>query len=337
MLTSMTFAPPSTCWRATSTASSYFSSLISRANFLRAGDVRPLADHEEVAVRAAASAAACRSAAATARRVVRSMRLELRALRRRSRAMCSGVVPQQPPTMFTQPRSANSPSMRGHLGGPEVVLPHLVRQAGVGMATDPAPATLAASVSKCGRISSGPSAQFMPTESIGKCAIAFQNASTSCPETNVAPPLSNVPETITGTRHAGLVEVPLDREQARLQIERVDHRFRQQNVDARLDQRRHLLRSTTRPSRRTSRRDSSASSTLRADRRLLRRRADRAGDEPRPVRRALVELVARPAAHRPRPPQLISRTSSSGSSNSSMPTGLAPNVFVSTMSAPAAR
>ena len=96
----------------------------------------------------------------------------------------------------------------------------------------------------------------MPTESIGKWAIAFQNASTSWPETNVAPPLSNVPEIITGTRTPCLVEVAFDREQARLEIERVDDRFGQQDVDAGFDERGDLLRSTNRPSRRTSRRDS---------------------------------------------------------------------------------
>ncbi len=39
----------------------------------------------------------------------------------------------------------------------------------------------------------------MPTLSNGKWLIEFQNAATLCPETNVAPPRSNVPETITGT------------------------------------------------------------------------------------------------------------------------------------------
>ena len=81
----------------------------------------------------------------------------------------------------------------------------------------------------------------MPTDSSGKCAMAFENASTSWPETNVAPPLSNVPEIITGTPLAAFFKVAGNCEQARLQIERVDDRFRQENIDARIDERGHLL------------------------------------------------------------------------------------------------
>ena len=70
---------------------------------LRAGDVRPLADHQEVAVgpqrerpRAAEPHVRCGD-------VARLCGLMPRDARRPSRAMWSGVVPQQPPTMFTQP------------------------------------------------------------------------------------------------------------------------------------------------------------------------------------------------------------------------------------------
>ena len=155
--------------------------------------------------------------------------------------MWSGVVPQQPPTMFTQPRSANSPIMRGHVGRAEVVLAHFVRQAGVGMATDPRAATLAASSRGAAASVPGPARSSCRRRAAGSARSAFQNASTSWPETNVAPPLSNVPETITGTRTAVLVEIARDREQAGLQVERVDDRFRQQDIDARFDQRRDLL------------------------------------------------------------------------------------------------
>ncbi len=48
MLTSMMLAPASTCCRATSTASSNFSSRISRANRREPGHVVPLADHDEI-------------------------------------------------------------------------------------------------------------------------------------------------------------------------------------------------------------------------------------------------------------------------------------------------
>ena len=48
--------------------------------------------------------------------------------------MCAGVVPQQPPTMFSQPLAANSPSMRAIMLGRLVVAAEVVGQAGVGIA-----------------------------------------------------------------------------------------------------------------------------------------------------------------------------------------------------------
>src|SRR5262245_24861197 len=47
-------------------------------------------------------------------------------------AMCSGVVPQQPPTMLTSPASANSASSR-HVIRALVVAAELVGQAGIGI------------------------------------------------------------------------------------------------------------------------------------------------------------------------------------------------------------
>ncbi len=58
------------------------------------------------------------------------------------------------------------------------------------------------SSSTYGRISFAPSAQLIPTESSGTCAIEFQNASTIWPE-SVRPDLSViVTETMSGTRRA---------------------------------------------------------------------------------------------------------------------------------------
>ena len=75
----------------------------------RAGDVGPLADHHEGAVgaehqRLQAAERPCRLAAAADGGAV------CFACARQSPRMWAGVVPQQPPTMFSQPLAANSPS-----------------------------------------------------------------------------------------------------------------------------------------------------------------------------------------------------------------------------------
>ena len=100
---------------------------------LAAGDVRPLADHDEVAVGPQRERAACRESRSQCGCVARLMRLGRACTRSAIAAMCAGVVPQQPPTMFSQPCSANSPSSAAICGRAEVVLPHLVGQAGVGI------------------------------------------------------------------------------------------------------------------------------------------------------------------------------------------------------------
>ena len=230
------------------------SSLISRANFLRAGDVRPLADHQEVAV--GAQRERPRAAEPQIRRDRRALvRLDAAQPRRRSRgcgrASCRSSRRRCSPSRARRTR----PACLAMAAGPRSYWPISFGRPALGWQLIQRGETCC-SVSKCGRISSGPSAQFMPTESIGKWATAFQNASTSCPETNVAPPLSNVPEIITGTRTPLLVEVARDREQARLQIERVDHRFREAECRRPLRPAPPPARSTTRPSGRTSRRDS---------------------------------------------------------------------------------
>ncbi len=52
--------------------------------------------------------------------------------------MYSGVVPQQPPTMFSQPLRANSPMRLGHVFGGVVEVAEAVGHAGVGMAVEEA-------------------------------------------------------------------------------------------------------------------------------------------------------------------------------------------------------
>jgi len=75
---------------------------------------------------------------------------------------------------------------------------------------------------------------------------------------------------------------------------------------------------------------------LRTNGGLFGRWSNRTGNEAGPGGRGVGKLVTRPASARDRG-GVMSRTTSSGNSNSSMPTGLALSVLVSTMSAPAAR
>ena len=121
MFTSMIAAPPSTCCRATVSASSNLPSRISLANFgepvtlvrspmsvngISGRSVKRLEPGvcvSSVAARAARAASRPRSASA--------MHL-----------ICSGVLPQQPPAMFSQPCSAKSrmsgPMSSGNCGKP---------------------------------------------------------------------------------------------------------------------------------------------------------------------------------------------------------------------------
>ena len=75
---------------------------------LRAGDVGPLADHDEVGLGADRPAAPCRCSWTSG--AAREPAAAARPRRpRRSPRSIPGVVPQQPPTMLSQPLRANSP------------------------------------------------------------------------------------------------------------------------------------------------------------------------------------------------------------------------------------
>ncbi len=250
----------------------------------RAGDVGPLADHREGALRAAAPAApgrcsarraAARAAGAAARRPRPS------AIAR----MCSGVVPQQPPTMFSQPLAANSPSTSGHLLGRFVVAAEFVGQARRWDGSWSARRQSADSSSTYGRISSGPSAQLMPTLNRSAWRDRDRRRPRASGPESVRPLRSViVTETITGSRTPRSLEILFDGEQAGLEVERVEDGFGQEQIDARLDQRRDLL---------VVGRDQLVEGDgpiagivhVRRERGRAIGRSDRAGDEPRPRRR----------------------------------------------------
>ena len=231
-----------------------------------------------------------------------------------------------------------------HVGGAEVELAHLVRQARVRVAADRHVRDALQLFQVGPHDTSGPSAQFMPTESIGKCEIAFQNASTDWPETNVPPPLSNVPDTITGTRTPRSSKHALKGEQTRLQVERVDDRFSQQDVDARLDHRLGLL--VVRVDHRVEHHVAVAGVLdARRDRHLL---AEVGPIDPAQNRGLIRVVCSVNSAHacfaradRGRVDLAAERRAGRGpprsNSKSSIPTGLAPNVLVSMMSDPRRR
>ena len=108
MLTSMMFAPPSTCCRATETASARLPSRTSRANFF----------DPETLVRSPIMVKVLSGRITSGSRPLRIVswrggggrRGGLPRMASAMARMWAGVVPQQPPTMFTQPLSANSPS-----------------------------------------------------------------------------------------------------------------------------------------------------------------------------------------------------------------------------------
>ncbi|SVK52953.1 Uncharacterised protein [Acinetobacter baumannii] len=110
MLMSMICAPLSTCWRATSSASLYFSSLIRRLN--RAEPVT-LVRSPTLTNRVLASMVnGSRPARRQATGISGSRRGGTPSTALAIAAICSGVVPQQPPIILRKPACAHSPTWR---------------------------------------------------------------------------------------------------------------------------------------------------------------------------------------------------------------------------------
>ena len=168
----------------------------------------------------------------------------------------------------------------GHRGWAEIVVAHFIGQAGVGMAADPVRRNLLQRFQVWPHQLGAEGADSCPPRARGNVRWRWRNASTSWPETNVAPPLSNVPGDHHGNALAALFEVSGDREEARLQIERVDDRFGEQDIDAGFDERGYLL--VIRVGHLIERDAAKAGVVdLRADGGLLRGGTNRAGNEPR--------------------------------------------------------
>ena len=116
--------------------------------------------------------------------------------------MWSGVVPQQPPTMFTRPSAANSYQAAGDVGRfVKAGVAHRVEQTGVGVAADEG-VRRGGQLLDVGRISAAPSAQFRPTDSGLAWRTLCQKAVTVWPE-GCGPGIDAVPLIMMG-RHSPL-------------------------------------------------------------------------------------------------------------------------------------
>ena len=145
MFTSTRFAPPRTWSSATLRRLGVVAGADEPGEPQRAGDVRALADHLEVAVgpdgkrleaRELREARPSGDSLESPREPFGSIRGGTPATAFAIAAMCSGVVPQQPPTMFTKPLVGNSREVAAGVGRLFVVLAKGVRQPRVRIAAD---------------------------------------------------------------------------------------------------------------------------------------------------------------------------------------------------------
>ena len=294
MLTSRMLAPPLDLLARDCERPLVVARLDQAGELLRAGDVGALADHDEVGLgRIDQRLDAAADGDAVGRRRARAARAPSTASA--IARMCSGVVPQQPPTRFSQPLRANSPSDRRRLLGRLVEAAEAVGQAGVRVAAHEGRRGRARAPRRTGRISSTPSAQFMPTASGRACETEYQNASTVCPES--VRPLRRRSCTESDHRHAAPAR---RRRSSRSRRGRPSgsacRRWSRRGGGRRRRRRgRGSARRRRRPARRSRRRGTPGSSTSGEIESGPVRRADRAGDEARPVGRPRGHLVGGPA------------------------------------------
>ena len=195
--TSMIWAPPATCCAAMATAASSSPATMALANrglpamFVRSptftnviSSVSVKASRPDRRSRGSRGAGARGGTPATASAIAR---------------MCSGVLPQQPPTTFSRPARANSPSTSAICSGVSSYSPNAFGSPAFGCA-DTSTSVLAASSRRWGRSSSAPSAQFRPTENRSACAVEMAKASGVWPDS--VRPLASVmvPESMIGAR-----------------------------------------------------------------------------------------------------------------------------------------
>ena len=207
-----------------------------RAEARRAGDVRPLADHHEARVRADLERLEAAEARARARRFgtcrgVRPLVTSAMAL------TCSGVVPQQPPTMFTSPSRANSPRKRLVSAGCSSCAPNSFGRPAFGWHGGVGRRDRARGPATNGRICAAPSEQLTPTISGSACSTESQERLDRLPGEVAAAEVDRrerEPQREVGRR------LPRG-DDRRLGVQRVEDRLDQEQVDAALGERADLL------------------------------------------------------------------------------------------------
>ncbi len=154
--------------------------------------------------------------------------------------MWSGVVPQQPPVMLSQPASAHSRMKAAVSSGSSSYSAIALGSPALGWA-ETSVSAMRESSSTCGRSCRAPRAQLKPMESGLAWRTEFQNASGVCPD-RVRPEASViVPEIMIGSRSPEASKTLVDGEERRLGVEGVEDRLDQEDVRAALDERAHRL------------------------------------------------------------------------------------------------
>ena len=195
MFTSIIWALSSTCWTATDNASSYFSSLIKLANLLEPATLvrSPTLTKRESSLIFKGSRPLSRVNTGNSGMVRGGIFSTACAMA----CICSGVVPQQPPTIFTRLDSANSPMTSAMKSGDWSYSPNSLGRPALGW-TLIGISAIAAKSERKGRISTAPRAQLIPTLRSSIWRTEYQKASMVWPE-RVRPLASvMVTDTITG-------------------------------------------------------------------------------------------------------------------------------------------
>ena len=241
MLTSRICAPPSTCWRAISSASAYWPARTSFAKRGEPGDVRPLADVDEV--RVGADHEAARGPRSGERRGTcgRTRGRDARARLPRSRgcapASCRSSRRPRSRARPAPTRRGRAPSTRASRRSRRTRWAG--RRSGRRSRSIGRELRQLLDVRRASRC--GPSAQLTPTESSGACETEIQNASTVCPE-RLRPERSViVTEAITGRRAPRSSNARSIADERRLGVQRVEGGLDEQQVDAAVDQAQRLL------------------------------------------------------------------------------------------------
>ena len=145
--------------------------------------------------------------------------------------MCAGVVPQQPPTMFTQPSSRKRLQLEGQAGRRLAVLAALVGQAGVGIDAHERRGQRGQRAQVVGH-ELGTGRAVEPDRARARGARATPHSASTPWPASMVPVGSIVALTISGSVDAGLLQRLAHAERGGLDVERVLAGLEQQRVRA---------------------------------------------------------------------------------------------------------